>query len=176
MALPSRPTAVGASGPALLSSARPASPERLAAVLFVRLALDAATAMTSAPPNDVSSTLLADAPAPDRATRTDDLEAAKAADAARDVKVKEEGTRDAQEEWLESPEHPWNWPLATKWTNTTVIAVTGFLVRSALTCVYRSDVLTAVRPVDRAHSTRQSSFRRCPFSKTATPPLEKLSP
>ncbi|BGP21196.1 MFS polyamine transporter [Rhodotorula toruloides] len=84
--------------------------------------------MTSAPRNDkVSSTIFADAPAPDRATRIDDLEAAKAVDAVRDVEKEEDKTAGAQEEWLESPEHPWNWPLSTKWLNTTVIAVTGFL-------------------------------------------------
>lgn len=153
-------------------SARPASPEELAE-LFRVCALDAATAMTTAPRNDdLSSTILADAPAPDRATRTDDLEAAKDASAARDTEAKDGGAGDAQAEWLASPEHPWNWPLSTKWTNTTVIAITGFLVRSRSLyelnsgCIERrcsrqstldSSIFVPAMPIleDRYHSSRE---------------------
>lgn len=39
---------------------------------------------------------------------------------------------DLQREWIESPDHPQNWPDRRRWTIALVIALTGFLVRSRL--------------------------------------------
>ncbi|GAA5869987.1 hypothetical protein JCM3774_004330 [Rhodotorula dairenensis] len=72
---------------------------------------------------------------------TDDAEDSPTGKGMRQLDVAESRGVDLQRAWLESPEHPQNWPDRKRWTIALVIALTGFL-STADSSVFVADIPT----------------------------------